>query len=68
MMAIINSPDQEDIIEDLNNIVFNVIEPKAAARVVWDQCGELISGGATEAFMYDFVSEQISINRQKDNK
>ena len=64
MMAIINLPNQEEIIYDLNNMVFNIIEPKSTARVVWQQCQDLISGGATEAFMYDFVSEQISINRR----
>lgn len=59
MMSIINLPNHEKIIDDLNNLVFNTIEPKSSAGIVWQQCEDLIYGGATEEFMYNYVYEVI---------
>ena len=42
MTAIINLPNQEEIVEDLNNSIFNCIVPKSEARHKWNELMERI--------------------------
>ena len=59
MMAIINLPNQEEIIDDLNNQIFNCIEPKSLARVYWSTLEEYIYGGISEETAYMYVRKWI---------
>ena len=59
MMAIINLPNQEEIIDDLNNQIFNCIEPKVLARAYWSTLEEYIYGGISEETAYMYVNKWI---------
>ena len=60
MQAIINTPDLEVILDDINNIVFNVVEPKSLAKTIWLELEEMVYDGASEAFIYDEMARKIS--------
>jgi len=51
-MAIINLGNQQEIIDDLNNIVFSLIDNKYNAEAAWNEVEEFISNGCTEDFIY----------------
>ena len=63
MLAVINQQNYEEVEYDLNCMVFNVIEPKSQARVVWAEVEDYLYNGASEEFLYRLVGERI-----KDNK
>ncbi len=63
MLAVINQQNYEEVEYDLNCMVFNVIEPKSQARVVWAEVEDYLYNGASEEFLYRLVEERI-----KDNK
>ena len=51
MMAIINLPNQEEIIEDLNNQIFNIFD-RSEAEIKWQEMEEMIANGISEASAY----------------
>ena len=54
MLAIINGPEQvmEEILEDINNQLFNCVQPKIVAAGLFYQLEEAIENGATEEYIY----------------
>ena len=58
MTAIINQPNQEEVIYDLNTQLFNVL-PKPLARVYWRELDEMIQDGLDEATAYTYVNRWI---------
>ena len=59
MLALINTPNYEVAMEDLNNLIFNCIEPKALANLYWEELEEVAAGGSTEEYLYNEVSLMI---------
>jgi hypothetical protein len=68
MMALINTPQYEEVMEDLNNICFSVIEPKSIARNVWSMLEEYASGGSTEEFLYRELHLMIKLNESPESE
>ena len=58
MTAIINQPNQEEVIYDLNTQLFNVL-PKPLARAYWRELDEMIQDGLDEATAYTYVNRWI---------
>ncbi len=54
MIAIINDSNAniEEILEDINNQLFNCISPKIVAHGLYNQLEEAIENGATEEYIY----------------
>jgi len=52
MLALINTPVYEEVMDDLNNIIFSAIEPKSIAHQTWDIIEAYASEGSTEEFLY----------------
>ncbi len=50
-MAIINLPNQEEIIEDLNNQIFNIFD-RSEAEIKWQEMNDFIANGISEASAY----------------
>lgn len=59
MPAVINLPNREEIEYDLNVTIFNVIEPKSQARLVWEEVEYYLLEGASEEFLYQLMKERI---------
>ena len=64
MLALINTASYEEVMEDLNNIIFNVIEPKSLASLYYDELEDIAIGGATEEYLYN----ELSLMTQEANK
>ena len=58
MMAAMNTPDGEAILEDINNVVFSVLD-KPDAKIVWFTLQDLFYGGASEEFLYDELTRLV---------
>ena len=55
MMAIINLPNQEEIIYDLNVTIFNVL-PSHIAKIRWNELNEMIQEGLDEESAYNYMN------------
>ena len=62
MMAAVNTPDGEAILEDINNVVFSVLD-KPEARIVWSILQDLFYGGASEEFLYDELTRLVATDK-----
>jgi len=60
-LAIINLPNEQEVLDDLNNIIFSVIDNNTMAQAAWDEVQELISGGATEEYVYGELPHILKI-------
>ena len=60
MISAIQRDNYDEIMEDLNNMVFNIVEPKSVARNVWAEVVGLASEGATELELYNYVRGSIA--------
>ena len=60
-LAIINLPTEQEVLDDLNNIIFSVIDNNTMAQAAWDEVMGLISGGCSEEFIYDELPHILKI-------
>lgn len=67
MLALINTLAYEEVMEDLNNQIFNCIGPKSMAKIVWIEVEEMAAEGSTEEFLYNYVKEEIEAYQVIDN-
>lgn len=58
MMAAMNTPAGEEILEDINNIVFSALE-KPYSRTIWAELEEAYYNGASEEYLYNELERII---------
>jgi len=59
-LAIINLSNQEEIIADLNNQIFNCLTPKSHAQGRWIEMEDMIAGGIEEHTAYSYLIQWIN--------
>ena len=62
MIAIINAGNSEEVLEDINNMLFNCVEPKSLANSLYMELEEAIENGATEEYIYREMDQMIKDN------
>ena len=62
MIAIINNNNLEEILEDINNVLFNTVTPKSLAHSLCMELEEYIENGASEEFIYREMAQMIKEN------
>ena len=60
MLALINSGNYEEVMEDINNTIFNAVEPKSMAKVCWAELENYAENGASEEFLYREMNDMIN--------
>ena len=58
-LALINTPVYEEAMDDINNIIFNIIDINSVASAIYDQLEQAAIGGATEEWLYREMSQLI---------
>ena len=64
MLALINTPNYEEVMNDINNTVFSVVE-KPMSYTIWNVLEEQAQDGATEMWLYDEMRRLIQSNYQE---
>ena len=58
MLAAVNTRDGESIMEDINNVIFSVLD-KPKARNAWEILEQQYNDGASEQWLYDEMNRLI---------
>ena len=59
MLALINTPSYEAVIEDITNIVCNSVETTAEANIIIAMLDDMATEGSTEEFLYSEMGHLI---------
>ena len=59
MLALINTPSYEEVMEDITNIVCNSVETTAEANIIIAMLDDMASEGSTEEFLYSEMGRMI---------